>query len=232
MKLCKKCGIIKEESEFGSRLSHNGKRYIQNACKECWKADRREYKKRISPEQRERNLSSMKRWYQEHREEELAKYKKKYKENREEILAKRRERYANDPEFRAIFERNKKKYYNENRELCAYKSRKYYDKNKNKIKKRSTEWAEENKEKVDEIQKKWQHRNKEKRKAYYILNNAIANGNIEKPKICRMCGVEDKIIDGHHIDYSKPLEVIWCCKECHALIHKEMRKKKIKPKET
>jgi hypothetical protein len=56
-----------------------------------------------------------------------------------------------------------------------------------------------------------------KYKAYNILRNAIRNGIIIKPTKCEKCGAENKRIEGHHCDYSKPLEVKWVCSKCHGL---------------
>lgn len=39
------------------------------------------------------------------------------------------------------------------------------------------------------------------------------------PKNCSDCGKNGKV-DGHHNDYSKPFDVIWLCRQCHANIHR------------
>lgn len=57
-----------------------------------------------------------------------------------------------------------------------------------------------------------------KRKSRIIFSNALQSGKLIRPDNCSKCGVTGKI-DGHHEDYSKPLEVIWLCKICHAEIH-------------
>lgn len=54
-----------------------------------------------------------------------------------------------------------------------------------------------------------------KQLARYKLNTEVRKGNILKPIICSVCK-QTKKIEGHHPDYTKPLDVIWCCRSCHA----------------
>jgi len=61
----------------------------------------------------------------------------------------------------------------------------------------------------------------QKQHARYILNYAVAIGKIKKPKICSFCK-EHKKVNGHHTDYSKPLEVRWLCTSCHRLADKNL----------
>lgn len=56
-------------------------------------------------------------------------------------------------------------------------------------------------------------------KANYLLTNAVRDGRIDKPKTCSKCNASGKI-HGHHYDYTKPLEVVWVCKDCHQWIHR------------
>lgn len=58
----------------------------------------------------------------------------------------------------------------------------------------------------------------EKKAARIILNAYISMGKIVKPNSCEMC-LKKIRVEGHHEDYSKPLEVKWVCKRCHADIH-------------
>jgi len=52
-----------------------------------------------------------------------------------------------------------------------------------------------------------------------ILNAAVRSGKLIKPDVCQGCG-ENKRITAHHHDYSKPLDVIWLCYQCHADVHR------------
>lgn len=65
--------------------------------------------------------------------------------------------------------------------------------------------------------KKWNEKNKEKRKAHILVNTAVAKGEIIKTS-CEKCG--NVKVDGHHKDYSKPLEVIWLCRVHHKEEHR------------
>jgi hypothetical protein len=56
-----------------------------------------------------------------------------------------------------------------------------------------------------------------------ILAKAVRNGMILKPAFCGDCGKTGEVIEGHHSDYSKPLQVDWLCKECHTKTHRLLR---------
>jgi hypothetical protein len=60
------------------------------------------------------------------------------------------------------------------------------------------------------------------------LEKAVAKGVIVRPESCDSCGeipprMKDgrSAIQGHHPDYSKPLEVRWLCQRCHHKEHKD-----------
>ncbi len=62
----------------------------------------------------------------------------------------------------------------------------------------------------------WRKKNPEKYKAYKIFAEALRK-KILKKEPCIVC---DEIkVDGHHSDYSKPLDVIWICHNHHKKFH-------------
>lgn len=59
----------------------------------------------------------------------------------------------------------------------------------------------------------------EKTKARRALQNAVRFGKVKREP-CATCGTEVNV-DAHHTDYSKPLEVSWLCRLCHAAQHRK-----------
>lgn len=55
-----------------------------------------------------------------------------------------------------------------------------------------------------------------------VYVRARAHGQIQPAGLCESCG-EAKPLDGHHEDYSKPLEVVWLCRPCHHAADKVRR---------
>jgi ribosomal protein S27AE len=58
-----------------------------------------------------------------------------------------------------------------------------------------------------------------KRAAHIIFRNAVRDKRVEKQDICSECGSNTNV-EGHHDDYTKPLDVRWLCKMCHTEWHK------------
>ncbi len=118
--------------------------------------------------------------------------------------------------------------------MCTKKRQKpWYEKNKKRIKERLRQYYEENKERILEYRHSerfrlfnaqgvriYSKKNPEKIKAQQVLNHKIRIGEIERPIECEICGEESKEpLNGHHEDYSKPLDVIWLCIKCHTDLH-------------
>jgi hypothetical protein len=94
-------------------------------------------------------------------------------------------------------------------------------------------WREANRDKTMASAKAWKAAHPQTRKmakqrypqqmaARAAVNNAVQWGRIIKPTICETCKTT-ACLDGHHPDYSKPLDVVWLCKPCHATIHAKDR---------
>lgn len=64
-------------------------------------------------------------------------------------------------------------------------------------------------------------------RAQNILEKAIEKGIVQRKTHCEVCNYTGIMKDGrtviqaHHPDYSKPLEVMWLCQKCHHKWHKE-----------
>lgn len=55
----------------------------------------------------------------------------------------------------------------------------------------------------------------ERKVAAMAVRDAIRKGDLVRPRTCSACGTYSALIQGHHDDYSKPLEVRWLCPSCH-----------------
>jgi hypothetical protein len=58
-------------------------------------------------------------------------------------------------------------------------------------------------------------------RAQNILEKAIRKHIVTRPQKCEKCGMSGIFNDGrsliqaHHCDYNKPLDVMWLCQKCH-----------------
>ena len=66
--------------------------------------------------------------------------------------------------------------------------------------------------------KEWRAANPEKYKAHSMVNYHVRIGNMTKPNKCSKCSSKGRV-EGHHEDYSKPLDVEWLCSACHSQVH-------------
>jgi len=134
-------------------------------------------------------------------------------------------------ECRKVYDRN---YYATNKEECREYSRKYSVEHKVQRAEYKAEHQEEileyrrkyqaaHKEEAAENQRWWIKTNPEKKKAYRLLRRAVRNGTIVRPSICAVCGIDTRPIDAHHPDHDQPLEVVFCCRPCHARLDRILR---------
>jgi len=86
-------------------------------------------------------------------------------------------------------------------------------------------WRQENKEKWSKIlrtQYKKQHKlDPHKLNSRSALQYAVTTRRVIKRNSCEIC--HNGPTHGHHEDYSKPLEVIWLCQNCHKSLHQQYK---------
>lgn len=114
--------------------------------------------------------------------------------------------------------------YKENKEELSTYYKKRYEQNKNKILEGIKKYAMSKRGKFMRKKRrthrlKYDEEFKKKHTARKILNHRIENGSIIKPSICSKCRISGVTIQGHHKDYSKPLDVDWLCEKCHRKLH-------------
>lgn len=129
--------------------------------------------------------------------EKKLKSREKYRENnRERIRQQDKEAYMKDPD--------------KFRQKARISQKKYFDSPKGK-------------EKYKQEGLKLREKYPEKARARSLLSNAVCEGKIIRPSQCSLCLSSDGVVEGHHPDYSKPLDVIWVCKSCHFVIHERIK---------
>jgi hypothetical protein len=79
------------------------------------------------------------------------------------------------------------------------------------------EWSDKNPGYYTEKKREWWHKNKDRLKVKYAVRDAIRSGKLVKQP-CFVCGELE--VEGHHPDYSKPLDLVWLCKQHHNEVHR------------
>ncbi len=69
---------------------------------------------------------------------------------------------------------------------------------------------------IKEYQDRWHSKYPKRKYASTVVQRALKKG-ILKRKPCEICG--KKKVEGHHDDYTKPLNVRWLCKLHHMEVH-------------
>lgn len=88
----------------------------------------------------------------------------------------------------------------------------------NSARKRKWNKSESGRAHLKEHNRRYHKKNAKKNNARNLVNYYVSVGNIIKPKNCSKCGATGRI-EGHHFDYSKPLDIVWVCTLCHNRIH-------------
>ena len=140
--------------------------------------------------------------------------------NIEKVRAHDRIRARARAEEKAIYDR---KYRKENREKIAERDRdysqRYRQEHPEKVVVAKLKWRENHPGKETKISLKHRRKYPERIVAKEAVKIAVKSNKILKPTVCSRCGKEGVIINGHHEDYSKPLDVIWLCPGCHKEAH-------------
>lgn len=82
-------------------------------------------------------------------------------------------------------------------------------------------WKIENPEVHRRLNARWAARNPEKVKAHLAVYHAVLDGRLFK-KPCH-CGTVE--VEAHHENYTKPLEVVWLCKQHHTKADERRRER-------
>lgn len=106
------------------------------------------------------------------------------------------------------------------RNICKFcesaRKREYYNRTAEKQKQKSINRVASGKS--AECSRRMNAKHPEKISARKKAQEAVLSGKLIKEP-CRDCSAEK--VEGHHPDYSKPLEVIWLCKTHHSFIHRK-----------
>ncbi len=124
-------------------------------------------------------------------------------------------------------------YYGANKEASCATKNAWYAKNKESARKKiyawkaqnpkyMVHWHAQNREKHAKNVKAWRARHPHYVECHKEYNLAIRSGMLIKPENCMLCNKEGKV-EGHHHNYSKPLDVVWVCTKCHRDIHAKHR---------
>ena len=87
---------------------------------------------------------------------------------------------------------------------------------------KAKDWRAKNIDRRRLYSKAQQKRDRVKVRARVALSKAKRSGAVTVPDFCSSCGLAGPV-EGHHEDYSKPLEVTWLCTGCHTRLHRGIR---------
>lgn len=64
---------------------------------------------------------------------------------------------------------------------------------------------------------------KQRHKARNAVKDALLSGRMVRPQCCEACEScpPPRDLHAHHADYSRPLDVRWLCRQCHAKVHSQ-----------
>ena len=60
---------------------------------------------------------------------------------------------------------------------------------------------------------------KKRRYVRQLCNSALKSGKLVRPLRCELCKGKEGGIEAHHVDYGRPLDIVWLCSICHNRAH-------------
>ena len=171
-------------------------------------------RRKNDPAYRQRRFATKQRWHQANPERTLLHRRKTYRKHLDKIKAASR------------------RYYQENREHLYRKHLEWRKNHPEKIYQYGVKFRKTHQDYLQQKRITQKHKDcvriknaryrkeyPEKVKAHYLANYAAKKNRIGVYDKCAQCG-QSKKIEKHHQDYSKPLEVIFLCKQCHCDVHR------------
>lgn len=159
-------------------------------------------------------------YYLEHKEK-WKEYGRKWRELNPEKDKAKKAKYRSTAKGKATEEAYRKRYLKEHREEIRIREKKYWEAHKEQKAAKDRRYAERHREELNRKAREKYHEDKKKRTLHCIrtsVNQAIRYGKVEK-RPCEVCGATPA--EAHHCDYTKPLEVMWLCREHHVEWHKK-----------
>lgn len=75
------------------------------------------------------------------------------------------------------------------------------------------------KEAVKRAHRAYERKQPERHYARIALGHAVRDGKVFQWPICAVPTCDCYIVEGHHPDYSRPLDVVWLCNKHHREVH-------------
>jgi len=82
-------------------------------------------------------------------------------------------------------------------------------------------WKRKNSSKSTLYNRGYRQRNPDKYSAHREVKAAVEKGLLVPLTCCQSCDSFGKT-EGHHEDYSRPLDVVWLCVKCHKDLHRRL----------
>ena len=116
-------------------------------------------------------------------------------------------------------------YRNTHRQECNAAARQYYQDHREQggLRSRAYRRHHPNQIRQSEQQRYLARRSSVKYKAQQQVKDHVYRQTLLKPNTCSSCKkvCEPRELHGHHEDYSKPLDVVWLCRDCHWQVHRK-----------